>query len=160
MNGCRKCIVAGVVASGLSVMALPPSVGASSQPQLTGAGKFVETDHGQSFMVNVSAHGTPADADGHVRFVAETPYYQIDVHGRVDCLFVNGNRATATGPLDKAVQIGNAFYDHFILYAQDNGEPGGGVPDGGLMAYSQGPRDCRQFYRTIPLEQGNIVIKD
>jgi hypothetical protein len=66
---------------------------------VAGEGKF--NDETVSEQLTLSGHGTPADARGNFRFRFETSGVSLIGSGEVDCLFVTGNRAVASGPVDE-----------------------------------------------------------
>jgi hypothetical protein len=124
-----------------------------------GSGRFTKGQPADAF--NLSAHGSPTDAHGHVRFnVVDFA----EEHGRVDCLFVMGNRAAAAG----AFTDPSGPFTDFTIVVEDNGEPGKGSPDQALLlleapplgALDCGLEDALLLSALLPIEQGNIVVKD
>jgi hypothetical protein len=126
-----------------------------------GEGKFSRGQPAQQF--NVAAHGGPLDATGNVRFNSEG---FAEVKGTVDCLFVTGNRAGVAGVLAQGIGPSGAFR-FFVLALEDNGEPGGAVPDRATFEVSTAhtsAADCGLAdaigLGSTPIVQGNIVVMD
>ena len=65
--------------------------------------------------VTFGAAGTAKKADGRARLDLSNLG---TLEGVVDCLDVEGNRATLSGTLDRPV---DGYYTHFALVAEDNG---------------------------------------
>jgi hypothetical protein len=130
----------------------------SSHDFAVGEGKFSKGQPADQF--NIAAHGSPTDAKGHVRFNS-TGF--AEARGEVDCLFVTGNKAAIAGTFDEPL---DGQFPYFIVAVQDNGEPGGGVPDQAVLApinAHPGTVDCgfaATIELTTPIVQGNIVVKD
>jgi hypothetical protein len=134
----------------------------ASDDLAVGEAKFMKTNMGMNVQVTFSAHGSPVDASGNVRF-----NFSPDTEGRgtVDCLFVSGNNAGLSGPLSQPIVIPNfGTVDHFHITAQDNGEPNGSTPDLASVVFfrtTTPPVSCTQApFPLGPIVQGNIVIED
>jgi hypothetical protein len=145
-----------VLAIGLSpVIAAAPA----SDDLVAGAGK-VSLENNTTFQFTANAHGTPTDAHGFQRVRAPA----FTRRGEIDCLFVLGNRAAASGTHDGG--------GYFATVIEDNGEPSATNPTpdrvGGLVSGSPlgGPPDCG-LARVLgipqilgPVVQGNFVVID
>ena len=127
-----------------------------------GEGKFAKGQPGDQF--TFSAHGPGMGtygARGSVRF--RTTLFGT-LRGSVDCLVVAGNQAGISGRLDEPP---DPQVPRFVLAVEDNGEPGGELPDRATVAIgtaSQVEADCGLAFLEAPLGdpivQGNIVVKD
>jgi hypothetical protein len=103
-----------------------------------------------------TGHGTPANARGqaHIR----QPSVLVDSKATVDCVFVEGNRATVSGRLEKpSPATDGPFYEITI---EDNGP---GRTDRIDVGYIFFPIDCEagnQFPATFAVSRGNGVVMD
>jgi hypothetical protein len=130
----------------------------SSKSFAVGSGRFSKGQPADGF--NISAHGSPWDAKGTVRFKSAD---FLEVRGTVTCVFVSGTRAGVSGELDQPFQ----GFTHFAVGMEDNGEPNGAFPDQAILVRRTAPlldADCGLDYAfsfgALPIEQGNIVVKD
>jgi hypothetical protein len=135
----------------------------SSDDLAVGEAKFMKTNMGQSAQVTLAAHGNPLEASGNIRFNLGPDF---EGRGAVTCLFVSGNQARLSGPLNEPIVIPNfGTLDHFHLTAVDNGEPNGtNAPDEAFLVLfrtTTPPVSCSQpLFPPDPIVQGNIVVKD
>jgi hypothetical protein len=125
-----------------------------------GEGRFSKGQPKDQF--HVAAHGTPADARGHVRLNQEG---FAEVRGRVNCVFVFGALAGVAGTLEQPVGLGGEF-SYFALALVDNGEPGSATSDVALYEVRNVPAwggDCGLVallsLGAPPILQGNVVVK-
>lgn len=122
-----------------------------------GEGKFSRTSRGEGEQFNFAAHG-PLNAKGHFRINSATLG---EGRGRVMCLSVSGNSAGISGTFDEPV---GGQYTHFSLGVIDNGEPSGAPADRAAVLLSTTSLDCSLAavfaFGSLPIEQGNIVVKD
>ena len=147
--------VAGVIVS--------PAGAGESAGLVAGEGTFATTSAGVSAQFTIASHGIPGDAQGTVRVNAPSFGWR----GDVECLFVVGNRAAASGTLNEPVRQGNLVFPYFLAYVEDNGESSGAVPDRALVvattfSLASSP-DCGLSLGSLgptPLAQGNVVVKD
>jgi hypothetical protein len=130
----------------------------SSKDFAVGSGRFAKGQPADGF--NISAHGTPSDAKGHVKF--NSPEF-LEVRGTVTCVYVNGNQAGVSGVLDQEFD----GFTHFAVGLEDNGEPKGVIPDRAVLVRQNAPildLDCGLAFAFVeggpPIVQGNIVVKD
>lgn len=119
--------------------------------------------------LQVSAHGSGADAKGHARgsgiFVeALGPF---TVSGEVTCLRVEGNRATIKYRFKKTE--GNVPQGGAQVFVEDNGPPGGGVPDANSTDLPMEPELFEPLAGVCedpntrpynPVDSGNYVVHD
>jgi hypothetical protein len=124
-----------------------------------GEGKFRSGNTPIQF--TLSAHGSPTDARGH----AQIRVGAIEAKGEVDCLFVLGNRAAASGT---AFNRSSGVPIIFAVVVEDNGEPSANNPTRDRASiltsasFDPGP-DCALAFSLpflLPLEQGNVVVMD
>jgi hypothetical protein len=131
----------------------------SSKDFAVGSGRFSRGQPREGF--NISAHGSPTDAHGHVKF---TDPILGEVRGEVDCLAVSGNTAGISGTVTSAA---DPELEAFIVGIRDNGEPNNSPRDQAILALSTDPiviPDCGlgDFIADGAPEivQGNLVVKD
>jgi hypothetical protein len=132
----------------------------SSKDFAVGSGRFAKGQPADGF--NISAHGSPLDAKGHVKF--NSPTFTVEIRGEVDCLTVSGNTAGVSGPITSPTDTG---FDRFIVGIEDNGEPSSPVRDRAILILSTDPvvaPDCGLGDLLGPeaqnIVQGNLVVKD
>ena len=113
-----------------------------------------------------TAHGTPTDAYGQMRFKRGDLFTLV---GTVDCVNVQANTAILSGPVTQTGGSVDFPTDHFIIFAHDNDGQPGGPPDtfdfipADLLPLEIEPfnQDCRLAEAdTLRFEQGNIVVRD
>ena len=137
--------------------AAPATAGAAPVDFTSGSASFecLENCGGH---VSWTAHGTPADAHGTVRF--DAPGLFLGPRGSVDCVAVAGNRATVSGVLDEpGPGLEGPFY---ALSVEDNGSPGT-EGDRISVGTSRFPVDCalgNEFPPVFPVSRGNVVVRD
>jgi hypothetical protein len=129
----------------------------SSKDFAVGSGRLFKGQPVDGF--NISARGTPLDAQGTVKF--RSPSF-LEVRGTVTCVFVTGNRAGVSGVLDQPFD----GFTHFSVGLEDNGEPSGPMKDRAALVRDTAPiveADCGLAFAfsggSLPIEQGNIVVK-
>ena len=130
---------------------------ASAAPQDFTSGAFKTSVFG-GLKGNFTAHGTPLAAHGQIHFDQQIPGSAFSgLKGEVDCVFVHGNSATLTGTITRGGG-GNTF---FQIGVTDNGGPPGDPPDAFNVSLTPFELSCAfAFDGVIPIEQGNIVVKD
>ncbi len=112
---------------------------------------------------NWTAHGSPDDARGHVRFNA--PELFMVTRASVDCLAVRDNRAVVSGVLERPHPgLEGPFY---ALILEDNGPPRANDPnpDRMVIGTSRNPVDCEEgfefnFPPPFEVARGNVVVMD
>ena len=128
----------------------------ASNDFVAGEGKFSKGQPADQF--NVSAHGSPTNAKGHVRFNSAG---FLEARGEVDCVNVSGNQAGVAGTFDEPP---DPDFPYFVLAVEDNGEPRGTPPDRAVLAQVTAPPglDCglSAVLLAAQIQQGNIVVKD
>jgi hypothetical protein len=131
----------------------------ASKDFAVGSGRFSKGQAAEGF--NISAHGSPADAHGHVKF---TDPILGEVRGEVDCLAVSENTAGISGRITGAA---DPELEAFIVGIRDNGEPSSSPRDQAILALSTDPiviPDCGlgDFLAdgAPAIVQGNLVVKD
>jgi hypothetical protein len=130
----------------------------SSKDFAVGSGRFSKGQPADGF--NISAHGSPTDAKGSVKF--NSPTFG-EIHGEVDCLTVSGYSAGVSGTITRPTDTG---FERFIVGIQDNGEPSSPVRDQAILILSTDPvvlPDCGLgdlLDGAPPIVQGNLVVKD
>jgi hypothetical protein len=151
MRGFRK----GAIAALCLLSALPAA--ASAAPTGFASGAFKTSAFG-GLKSDFTAHGTPLEAHGQIHFDQQVPFSPFaDLKGDVDCVFVHGNSATLTGRLTR----GGAGNEFFQMGVTDNDGLAGNPPDGFNIALTPFELGCAfAFDGVIPIEQGNIVVKD
>ena len=121
-----------------------------------GEGKFSKGQPAEQF--NITAHGSPTSAKGHVRFNSASFG---EARGEVDCLNVSGNQAGIAGTFDEPP---DEQFPYFIVAVEDNGEPRGTSPDRAVLGQLAAPPglDCglSAVLFAAQIQQGNIVVKD
>ena len=134
---------------------------ANAEPRdfASGSGKF---NFGIGFgQANFTGHGTPADANGHIRFDIEGTLFE-SLEAKVDCVAVNGNRAALSGTL-REPPANAPYLTRVVLYVEDNGQPQDET-DSAYGELSGGPPiDCTLFQDANigdNIEQGNVIVKD
>jgi|1185.fasta_scaffold372581_2 hypothetical protein len=135
---------------------------AAPRDQTSGSAAFLCGEvNGCGGEANFTAQGTPADPQGNVRI---RQFHQlVDSRGSVDCVAVDGNRATISGRLENPSPATDGPI--YAILIEDNGSPGsGGVnPDRMHIAYGRFPVDCtlgNLFPPAFPVARGNVVVKD
>jgi len=152
-----------VVALTLALLILAVSGVANAEPRdfASGSGKF---NFGIGFgQVNFTGHGTPADANGHIRFDIEGTAFE-GLEAKVDCVAVNGNRAALSGTL-KEPPAKLPYITRVLLYVEDNGQPQDETDRAYGLLTEGPPIDCALFLNPNPnfaenIEQGNVIVKD
>ena len=100
------------------------------------------------------------DPQGRFYFRAETSDGEVvDVMGEVTCLNVVGNRAGIGGMITKANPVlggGNGV----LITVEDNGEPGTGLDEVGVIPTQTPPTVLCPPNVTAPVTQGNYVVHD
>jgi hypothetical protein len=131
----------------------------SSKDFAVGSGRLAKGQPADGF--NISAHGSPTDATGSVKFNSPTLG---EIRGDVDCLAVSGNTAGVSGPITSPT---NSTFERFIIGIEDNGEPSSPVRDRAVLILSTDPvvlPDCGlgDLLSTgaQSIIQGNLVVKD
>lgn len=95
-------------------------------------------------------------ADGRARF--DLPGLGT-LEGEVDCLDVEGNRATLSGKLDRPV---DGYYTHFAVVAADNGPAEQPAADTYWPFISHAPIPCGNFLEApsrAPITSGDIRVR-
>ena len=146
------------LALGGTASAAPPNDSA------IGSGK-VAVLGGTAASFSLSAHSGPQgeDAKGNLNFrdiSFNVPGSAEKATATVTCLAVSGNRAAIVGEFKKDTPFPG--FPFAVIVVEDNGEPGGAVPDRGLaLGFRISPpcQDVLSFF-TQPLEQGNVVVRD
>lgn len=94
---------------------------AAPQPSANGSGDVATFED-----FNFSARGTGFGASGSVHEVQSNTDPNTQFKGRVNCLFVFGNRATLSGNITSITPAQNPATapTDFFAFAEDNGEPG------------------------------------
>jgi hypothetical protein len=117
---------------------LVPTTVVAAQHEVSGKGRFHDSDPEDQFRFEFSARGGPSEATGFLRWVERIngEVYTVD-EGTVTCLKVQGNRMVIAGEVDSGLHAGQFF----ILRAEDNGKgkrrpvdfaagsPAAGAPD-------------------------------
>jgi hypothetical protein len=143
-----------------ALAAVPAAAQAAPQDFTSGSASYeCSQDCGADLMW--TGHGTPADARGHARI--DQPSVFIDSKQTVDCVDVDGNRATISGRLAKP--SGATDGEFFAIYVEDNGPPvkDDPVPDRIHVGYHFMPIDCtlgNEFAPIFPVSRGNVVVMD
>jgi hypothetical protein len=108
-----------------------------------------------------TGHGTPADGRGnaHIR----QPGLFVDSKATVDCVAVDGNRATVSGRVHKPSPATDGEF--YAITVEDNGPPSANDPDPDRIqvGYTFLPVDCEaanQFGAAFPVSRGNAVVMD
>lgn len=135
---------------------------ASTPPEkdfAVGSGRFAKGQPADGF--NISAHGSPAEANGHVRLRMPDG---TEHRAEVDCVEVSGNTAGVSGFFDDPP---DPDFPRFIVGLQDNGEPSDPVRDRAFVAMSTDPLTeplcgvgTLLSIAAQDIVQGNIVVKD
>ena len=144
-------------ATGLLCVLCAFPAAASAAPEDFASGAFKTSSFG-GLTGNFTGHGTPLAAHGQIHFDQQIPGSPFSrLKGEVDCVFVHGNSATLTGRLTRGGG-GNTFFQMGVT--DNDGQPGN-PPDGFNIALTPFELGCAfAFDGVIPIEQGNIVVKD
>jgi hypothetical protein len=150
----RPLIGTTVVLGALAFAAGPAN--AAPQDFASGSASFVCLEDCSGSLA-FTGHGTPADAHGTVKIDIPST---IQSRGSVDCVAVDGNRATISGVLDKpSPGLDGPFY---ALQVEDNGSPGTSG-DRISVAFGRFPVQCALANGSspvFPVSRGNVVVKD
>lgn len=92
----------------------PATVDAAKKARTAATGSGTSLVNGVDLPFAFEAAGTRKKADGRARFDLSNLG---SLEGTVDCLAIEGNRATLSGTLDRPV---DGYYTHFALVAEDN----------------------------------------
>jgi hypothetical protein len=108
-----------------------------------------------------TGHGTPADAWGQARI--DQPGVFIKSKATVDCVDVDGNRATISGRVEEP--SGATDGEFYAIQVEDNGPPAKNdpEPDRIHVGYHFIPIDCtlaNEFPPIFPVSRGNVVVMD
>jgi hypothetical protein len=184
MHSSRTCFAAGVAALFLvsacdrplptAAVDSPAFSAAGNGPPVSGGGRYTHYYTGET---SVSVHAT-VGKDGVVsgQFEQHNPVLGLNVHGRVTCVVVDGNRALISGLFSNVkrgtlsgVEEGNGF----ILVVEDNGQGAQSPPDR-VSPYQQGGphfADCALITANaaaitaillgdaVPLTSGNFHVR-
>ena len=112
-----------------------------------------------------SAHAAPTAADP----FAATGHFELNsrdgvqIFVRVTCLRVTGNRATLGGEVVRVIGVNfTAPGNEFVLFVEDNGEPGAGRDAANGHFSFPGGKKCPPLppphLLPVPIDHGNIVV--
>jgi hypothetical protein len=156
---------------------LVATAGAQGNPKASGHGNLTVGDFGQTRTFTFTA---VQHADGTVtgQFEVNNPSFPIRVHGQIDCLKFDGNRAIASGPATQTTEPGVVALGRIAVFGvEDNGEGNNALPDQITTIPDYDPAagiDCQDFsfngdnlmlngvgfVRSLrAIEAGNIQVK-
>ena len=153
---------------GALLLAALPSIAAGASPSsATGSGRVADI-FGASSDFSFEAHSGPAgeEAKGNLNFRNTQGYTENNGTAKVTCLLVSGNDAIMVGSWKgddpDAWPFGPTF-PYAVLFVEDNGQPSGDTADRASPSVS--PQACADWLAfanasALPLEQGNVVVRD
>jgi hypothetical protein len=147
--------------SALTVGALMivPAVAAAAPQDFTSGSASYECEQNCGADLNWTGHGTPADAHGN----AQIRQQFVNSRGTVDCVAVDGNRATVSGQLQNPSPATDGEF--YAISVEDNGPPRSNdpEPDRIQVGYIFHPIACEfgnEFPPVFPVSRGNVVVMD
>lgn len=152
----KRLVVGGAVLA-LGIAGMSAGSAAPAQYKVTGGGQIIvdtEADpaKGPGETIAFNAHSTGADdaARGQLQYNSHTG---VKFHGQVECLVVDGNRATLAGTVTRGDNNGA---DTFQVDVLDNGQ--GASDDDLILLTSPDDVDCGPENPTEQLGRGNVTI--
>lgn len=133
----------------------PASVGAAKKARHAADGSGTSLVNGVDLPFAFEAAGRLKNADGRARFDLSGLG---TLEGTVNCLNVEGNRATLSGTLDHPV---DDYYTHFAIVAEDNGPAGEPSADTYWPFISHAPIPCEHYLEApsrSPITSGDIRV--
>ncbi len=134
----------------------PAAVDAAKKARSAASGSGTSLVNGADLPFAFEAAGTPKKADGRARFDLSGLG---TLEGAVDCLDVEGNRATLSGRLDRPV---DGYYTHFAIVAEDNGPAQQPSADTYWPFISHAPIPCEHYLEApprAPITSGDIQVR-
>ncbi len=134
----------------------PASVDAAKKTRHAASGSGTSIVNGADLPFAFEAAGTPKKANGRARFDLSGLG---TLEGAVDCLDVEGNRATLSGTLDRPA---DGYYTHFALVVVDNGPTQQPSADTYWPGISHAPIPCEHYLETpspAPITSGDISVR-
>jgi hypothetical protein len=125
-----------------------------ARPAASGSGTSLV--NGVDLPFAFQAAGTPRKASGRAQF--DLPGLGT-LSGAVNCLDVEGDRATLSGTLDRPI---DRYYTHFALVVEDNGPAQQPSADTYWPFISNAPIPCQHYLEApsrAPITSGNIRVK-
>ena len=150
-----------LLASLLLLVLLGPATGpaaadAARKARHAASGSGTSLVNGADLPFAFDAQGSPKRATGRVQF--DLPGLGT-LAGAVDCLDVEGNRATLSGTLDQPVAD---YYTHFAIVSEDNGPAQQPSADTYWPFISHAPIPCQHYLEApsrAPTTSGDILVK-
>jgi hypothetical protein len=134
----------------------PVAVDAAKKARDVASGSGTSLVNGVDLPFTFETAGTPKKADGRARFDLSGLG---TLEGAVDCLDVEGNRATLSGRLDRSV---DGYYTHFALVVEDNGPARQPSADTYWPFISHAPIPCQHYLEApsrAPITSGDIRVR-
>ena len=134
----------------------PAAVDAAKKTKDAASGSGTSVVNGVDLPFAFEAAGTPKKAEGRARFDLSGLG---TLEGAVDCLDVEGTRATLFGTLDRPV---NDYYTHFALVVEDNGPAQQPSTDTYWPFISHAPIPCENYLEApsrTPITSGDILVR-
>ena len=140
----------------IAALAIAPSAAQAAPEDFTSGSAWFECQQDCGAHVSWTGHGTPADARGQAHIIQ--PYYNLNSKATVDCVKVDGNRATISGRVEEPPAGSDGEY--YAIQVEDNGP---GRLDRVSVGYIFRPIDCtfgNEFPPTFEASRGNAEVKD
>jgi hypothetical protein len=145
----------------VAALAAAPAAASAAPQDFTSGSASYECQQDCGADLTWTGHGTPADARGQARI--HQPSVFIHSKATVDCVDVDGNRATISGRVEEP--SGATDGPFYAIRVEDNGPPtkNDPEPDRIDVGYHFIPIDCslaNEFPATFPVSRGNAVVMD
>jgi hypothetical protein len=134
----------------------PAVVDAAKKARHAASGSGTSVVNGADLPFAFEAAGTPKKANGRVQFALSGLG---TLTGAVNCLDVEGNRATLSGTLDHPI---DGYYTHFALVVEDNGPVRQLSADTYWPFISHAPIPCQHYLEApsrAPITSGDIQVR-